>query len=224
MVTSFKRSFAGTATLSAPNPAAGAANHCRPTPPPETHGFSRASLGQSLGGVTAPFSSVLVHTRFCLCPPRVYFPVLCKFWQLYGGVNGDLLQEGLCHTQVCCTQSPCPCGSPLLIRTSSGDAQTQFCLSLCVVSGSWCTQGLFEPSEHLWREWGLTVNVNSPLLPSCRGFPFALVHGVSSHSCSSAAQPLLQHLLSCWGFSDLGRGVSHEREWKSWLKAQHSEN
>ena len=27
-------------------------------------------------------------------------PVLCKFWQLYGGVNVDLLQEGLCHTQV----------------------------------------------------------------------------------------------------------------------------
>ena len=22
-------------------------------------------------------------------------PVLCKFWQLYGGVNGNLLQEGL---------------------------------------------------------------------------------------------------------------------------------
>ena len=39
-------------------------------------------------GVTASFSWVLVHTRFCLCPPRVSFPVLCKFWQLYGGVNG----------------------------------------------------------------------------------------------------------------------------------------
>ena len=25
-------------------------------------------------GVTAPFSWVLVCTRFCLCPPRVYFP------------------------------------------------------------------------------------------------------------------------------------------------------
>ena len=35
-------------------------------------------------------------------------PVLCKFWWLYGGVNGDLLQEGLCHTQVCCTQTPAP--------------------------------------------------------------------------------------------------------------------
>ena len=41
-------------------------------------------------------------------PSKSLSPVLCKFWKLYGGVNGDLLQEGLCHTQVCCTQSPCP--------------------------------------------------------------------------------------------------------------------
>ena len=41
-------------------------------------------------GIIAPFSWFLVHTRFCLCPPRVCFPVLCKFWWLYGGVNGDL--------------------------------------------------------------------------------------------------------------------------------------
>ena len=29
-------------------------------------------------------------------------------WRLYGGVNGDLLQEGLCHTQVCCPRAPAP--------------------------------------------------------------------------------------------------------------------
>ena len=102
-------------------------------------------------GVIALFSWVLVH-KVLLCPLRVYFPVLCKFWQLCGGVNGDLLQEGLCYTQVCCTQSPCPCGSPLLTRTSTGDTQTQFCLSLCCVPGPWCAQGLFETSEHLWRK------------------------------------------------------------------------
>ena len=100
-------------------------------------------------GVTAPFSWVVVCTRFCLCPPRVCVPVLCKFWPLYGGVNGNLLQERLCHTQVCCTQSPC--SSLLLTRTSTGDTQTQFCLSLCGVSGSWCAQGLLEPSEHFWH-------------------------------------------------------------------------
>ena len=74
--------------------------------------------------VTAPFSWVLVCTRFCLCPPRVCFPVLCKFWRLYVGVNGNLLQEGLCNTQICCTQSLCPCRRPLLIHTSVGDTQT----------------------------------------------------------------------------------------------------
>ena len=99
-------------------------------------------------GVTAPFSWDLVH-KFLLCPPRDYFPVPCKFWQLYGGVNGDLLQEGLFHTQVCCTQRPCPCGRPLLTRTSAGDTQTQFCLSLCGVPGSWYAQGLFEASKLL---------------------------------------------------------------------------
>ena len=43
--------------------------------------------------------------------------------------NGDILQQGLSHTQVCCTQSPW--GRPLLTRTSTGDTQTQFWLGLC---------------------------------------------------------------------------------------------
>ena len=34
-----------------------------------------------------------------------------------GMLNDDLLQEGSCCTWVCCTQSPCPCGSPLLTHT-----------------------------------------------------------------------------------------------------------
>ena len=129
MVTSFKRSHACTAILSAPNPAAG---HDQPMPLLETPGDSQACLCQSLVGslLLSPGSWC---TSFCLCPPRVYFPVLAKFWQLYGGVNGDLLQEGLCHNPVCCTQSLCPCGSLLLTRTCTGDAQIQFCLSLCWV-------------------------------------------------------------------------------------------
>ena len=80
-----------------------------------------------------------------------YSPLGCKeldmteqlqfhFLALYGGVNGDLLQEALCHTQVCCTQSPCPYSRALLTRTSTGDTQTQFWLSLSGVSGSWCAQ------------------------------------------------------------------------------------
>ena len=63
--------------------------------PPPTH----ASAGDSWTlpgkprsvscGVTAPFFCILVHTRFCLCPPGVFSPVLCQFWQLCGGINGD---------------------------------------------------------------------------------------------------------------------------------------
>ena len=149
-------------------------------------------------GVTAPFSWVLVHTRFCLYPPRVYFPVLCKFRQLCGGVNDDLLQEGLCHTQVCCTQSPSLLRCPLLNCTSTGDTQTQFCLSLCGVSGSWCMQDLFEPSKYLWRVWDSILNAILPLLPSCWGLSFAHEPGVSPQSHSSATQLMLQRLPSCW--------------------------
>jgi len=162
MATSFKRFRVNTASLSAPTPEAG---HRQPMPLPETPGPSQACLGQSLLGVTALFSWVLVHTRFCLCPPRVCFPSpLAALWW----VNGDLLQEGLCHTHVYCTQSPC---SPLLTHTSLGDTQTQFCLSVCGISGSWCTRGLFEPSERLWRVCGL-------ILLSCWGFSFTLGSGV----------------------------------------------
>ena len=69
--------------------------HCTQCPqpcsrPPLTHASTRDSWtftgmsGSVSCGVTAPFSWVLLHTRFCLCPPRVCFPVLCKFWWLYG--------------------------------------------------------------------------------------------------------------------------------------------
>ena len=133
-------------------------------------------------GVTAPFSWVLCAQAFVCALQEPVSPVLCKFWRLYGGVDSDLLQEGLCHTQVYYTQSPYPCSRPLLTRTSSGDTQTQFWLSLCEVSGSWCAQGLFEPSEHLWWVWGLILNAISPLLQSCWGFSFALERGVSPHS------------------------------------------
>ena len=128
-VTSFKRSHACTSTFRAPSPAAG--HHWLMAPLETPRQSVTGKSGSVSCGVTAAFSWVLVHTRFCLCSPRVYFPVLCKFWQLHGGVNGDLLQEGLCHTQACCTQSPHPRGSPLLTCTSTRDAQTQFCLSVC---------------------------------------------------------------------------------------------
>ena len=108
MATSFKRSHAHTAPLSAPDPASG---HRQPMPPPETPGHSQASLGQSVVG-SLLFSSG--SQGFVCALQECVSLVLCKFWRFYGGVNGDLLEEGLCHTQVCCTQS----------QTSARDTQT----------------------------------------------------------------------------------------------------
>ena len=121
IMSSFGMFHACTATLSAPDPAVG---HHLPTPPPETPGHSWASLGHLLWG----------HHSFLLGPGAhklLFFPfkrpvlVLVALWW----VNGDLLQEGLCHTQVCCIQNSCPCSSPLLTHTSSGDTLSS--VSLC---------------------------------------------------------------------------------------------
>ena len=158
--TSFKRSHAGTGILSAPNHAAG---HCQPTPPSWTPGLSWGSLGQS------PVGSLLLSPGSWCTQASVYAlqesvsPALCMFWWLYGGVNSHLFYEGLFHPQVYWTQISCHCISQLLTCTSTGDTQTQFCLSLCGVFRSWSTQDMFEPSEHLWWVWGLMLNAILPL-------------------------------------------------------------
>ena len=132
-------------------------------PPPETPGQPQTNLGQSLVG--PPFlspGSWCTQGFVCGLQGSVS-PVLCKFWGLYGGVNGNLLQESLCHTQVCCTQIPWSCGRPLLTRTAAGDSQT-----LKGRSGSFSVGSpgvhkvLFEPSKHLWQVWGLILNAVSP--------------------------------------------------------------
>ena len=127
--------------------------------------------------VTTSFSWVPVCTRFCfVCAlQKCVSPVLCNFWWFYGGINGDLLQKGLCHTQVCCTQSPCPCGRPLLTRTSAGDTQTQFWLSLCELDVSFVpfpglsSSGDQELGEHT-LPGGPCVLITSPVLAAwCHG-------------------------------------------------------
>ena len=72
MVTSFKRSSAGTASLSAPTLQQATAD-------PHLHQRSWTLSGKSGSvscGVPAPFSWVLVQTKLCLCPPRVCFSSL----------------------------------------------------------------------------------------------------------------------------------------------------
>ena len=143
MVTSFRRSHAGIAALSASSPAAG---HRQPTTLLETPVHSRASVGPSLvGSLLLSPGSWCTQGSVCAFQESVS-PVLCKFWQLYGEVNGDLLQEGLCHTQVYSTQSLCPWSSPLLTCTSTGDTQTQFWGSLWGFCVLLCTR-------YVWAIW-----------------------------------------------------------------------
>ena len=169
MVTSFKRSRACTAAFGASDPAAG---HCWLTPLPDTPRHSQASRGQSLW----------VHCSFLLGPGahKVYLwvlqepisPVLCKFWQLCGGVNGDLLQEGLCYPQVCCTQSPCPCGRPLLSCASAGDTQIltgsiSFSISLSVLFCSLpreATGSMMKVSLSI-SQWRWVLTLTWPCIP-----------------------------------------------------------
>ena len=84
MVTSFKRFRANTATLSAPDPAAG---HCQPTPPLETPGRSQASLGQSLvGSPLLSYRSWCTKDSFCALQGSVSL-VLFKFWRPMVGLT-----------------------------------------------------------------------------------------------------------------------------------------
>ena len=102
-----------------------------------------------------------------------------------GEVNGDLLQEGLCHA-LCDPGLLYPeplsprqaTADPYLHRRHS-DTQRQVWLSLCGASGSWYAQILLEPPENLWQVWGLILKAILPLLPSWWGFLFSLEHGVS---------------------------------------------
>ena len=180
---SFKMSHACTAICSTPKPAAG---HCQPMPLLrllDTHGQVWVNLfwGHCSFLLGPGAYKGFVH------PPRVCFPVLGKFWQFYGGVNDDLLQEGLYHTQVYCTQSPCPCSSPLLTHTSTGNTQTQFCLSLRGSLGPGAHEVCLSPLR-VSGGYGFILNMISPLLPSCRGFSFAVGCEVSRQSHSRAIQ------------------------------------
>ena len=76
MMTSFKRSNASNAELSAPNPAAG---HRRPMPPLEAPRHPRPSLGHSFVGLLllSP-GSWCTQGSVCALQESVS-PVLCKF-------------------------------------------------------------------------------------------------------------------------------------------------
>ena len=79
----------------------------------------------SLLWVTAPFSWVLMCTSFCLCPQESISPILCTFWQLYGGPTGGLMPyPGLLHPE------------SLLLQPSTADLYLHRRLSNTVLSQS----------------------------------------------------------------------------------------
>ena len=112
-----------------PNPAAG---HHRLTPLSETPGHAQASLGQSLVG-----SFLLGPAQGFLCAFQEFVSLaLCKLCQLYGGVNGNLLQRAYAIPR-----STAPRMLPLRSATAGlylckrhSNTQRQVCPSLCGVS------------------------------------------------------------------------------------------
>ena len=77
MGTSFKMSNACTATLSAPEPAAG---HRQPMPPPGAPGHSQASLGQSFVGSLHLSPGSWCADGFVCALKEPASLALCKFW------------------------------------------------------------------------------------------------------------------------------------------------
>ena len=86
--------------------------------------------------------------------------------------KGLMPNPGLLHPEPLPQQQPT--ADPYLCRRHSNILLSQSPW----VSGSWCTQGLFEPLQSLWQVCSSILNVISPLLPSPWGF-FAFGHGVS---------------------------------------------
>ena len=112
--------------------------------------------------------------------------------QLCGGVSGNLLQEGLCHMP--CVPSllqPEPlflrqCAADLCLHRRHLNTQRQVWLSLCGVSGSWCTQGFV---------WALQI--------SLAGMGFDSKHDFAPPTI------LLQLLLCPWTWGIFFGGIHH---------------
>ena len=145
-----------------------------PTPrgPPPTYATTHEQVWVSLFWGHCSFLLDLSMHRVLFVPSKNLFPQSCVSSGGSMWVNCDLLQEGLCHTQVFCTRDPYPCSRPLLTHTSTGDTQTLRGRSRSITAKS--QKVLSESSEHLWWVWGLILTMISPLLPYCLGFSFAL--------------------------------------------------
>ena len=129
MATSFNRSHACSAALSASDPEAG---HHQPTPPLETPGHSWACLGQFLvGSLWGPFLLGPGVHKVLFVPSKSLCPQSC--------LSSDGSMVGLMATsskrayaipRSAAPRAPVP-EAGHCPGTSTGDTQTQFWLSLC---------------------------------------------------------------------------------------------
>ena len=139
------------------------------SPLPETPGHSQVSPDQSHVGSLHLFPGSWCLQGFVFALQVSVSPVLCKFWWLYGDVKSDLIQEGLCHTQVCCTQrEPLPLWPATAdLYLCQGHSNTVLAQSMC---GLWvlvCTRFVWALRVSLV---GLGFNSKCDFAP-----PFALL-------------------------------------------------
>ena len=175
IATSFKRFHACIAVLSVPTPQQATFDPCLCQRLLNTHGHVWVNL---LWGHGSFLLGSTLH-KVLFVPSTSLFPQSCVS---PGGCVVRLIATSSKRT-LCHTKAPAPAAVYCWL-TSAGDTQTRFCLSLGGISGSWCAQDLFELSEHLWW-YEVWFHVILPLLLSC--WSFALWHGVSPQSLSSAA-------------------------------------
>ena len=146
-------------------------------------------------GVTAPFSWILMHARFCFCPPRVCFPRLC--------VSSGSSMMGLMVTSskraYAIPKSAAP--SALSPRQSTADPYLHRRYSNTVLSQSLWGPWVLVWTRFVWALWaslaGMGFDSNHEFAPPTILLGLLLcpwTRGISSKP--------LQHLPSYWGFSD----------------------
>ena len=102
-------------------------------------------------GVTAPFSWVLVH-KVLLCPPRVCFPVLCKFWRLYDGLMATSSKRACARPRSAAPRAPAPAGA----HCQPGPPQETLAHSSVSVSvGPW----VLVHTGFVWALWASLVGM-----------------------------------------------------------------
>ena len=140
MATSFKSSPARTATLSPRSPPKQATTNPH---------VCWTLLGESESvscGVTAPFSWVLMH-KVLFVPSKSLFPQSSvssgsMVWFMATSSKRAYAISRTLHPESLPLRQATP--ESYLLRRHSNTVE------LFGVSGTWCAQGLFEPSEHFW--------------------------------------------------------------------------